>query len=141
MKRKKSIIGIKIVVVILIFFSITVAKAQTTFNKEVKIMNFITGEGPLFIYNDTIIYIGYGTDYYEYSDYAYFMAKFDLKGELVKRDIDTFGGYHFQHINEGFIVDNKIIVACNYYKRNVFNGGYLMQIDIPSGKIEKKIYR
>jgi len=115
--------------------------AQTTFNKEVKIMDFITSEGYVLSYEDTIVCIGRGTDYYSYINNVYFVAKFDLEGNLIKRTIDTLGDYYLTHSNDAFIEGNKLIFTVNSYvvEEGGFWGSYLIVMDVHSFEILNKI--
>ena len=129
---------ISLIIYLILLFSYN-ALSQTTFNKEIKVMDFITEPGPLLIYGDTIICLGHGTDTTTFSKYSLFISKFDLESNFIKRYIDTLGDYYFSFINDAFIVDQNIILAVDSYEYGEFWGSYIMVINIATGKVLKKI--
>ncbi len=118
--------------------------SQTTFNKDIKIMNFITRTSSVLHYNDTIILIGHGTDINPYSTYDAFIAKFDINGNKIERFLDTLGFYFYDYSNESYIHNNSVITAVTAKTRDStgnpdFVGKYLWKIRISDGKALKKI--
>ena len=120
--------GIFLLVILFLYvqnFMTNTLFSQTTFNKEKKVMDFISQAGPVITYGDTIYCLGYGTDFYSYQYYNLFFSKFDMEGNFIKRYIDTLGDYYFSRINDAYIVDNHIISIVDSYKQDVFIGSYI----------------
>lgn len=113
--------------------------SQTTFNKEIKVMDFITNPGPVLTYDDTILCLGHGTDTTTFSEYSLFVAKYDLEGNFIKRYIDTLGDYYFSYINDAYIVGENVIFAADSYQNGEFWGSYIMAMKITTGEVIKKI--
>ncbi len=102
-------------------------------------MEFINGRGPLILHNDTIIICGFGTDSFSYRKYNTCLAKFNIKGEFIERSIDLNGDYFSYYLNNAYLLGDKIVTAYSSWERDGYNGGYLVVVDIKSGKFEKKI--
>lgn len=118
--------------------------AQTTFNKDLKIMNFISRQGSILSFQDTIIGVSYGTDYNPFDKYVACIVKFDIFGNMLNRSIDSTGYYHYQETNDSYIVNNTLIVAGDAMIRDsvgamTLNGGYIWVFDLTNGTILKKI--
>ena len=128
-------------VFLLIFLSswLSNLSSQKYFSKEVWPMEFINGRGPLILYKDTLILCGFGTDSFSYRKYNSYIAKFNLDGEFIYRTIDLDGDYFTYYLNDAYIIGDKIVTAYSSWERYGYNGGFLVVIDIKSGKFEKKI--
>jgi len=129
-----------------LIFTINV-NSQTTFNNSLNIMKYINQAGSVLTYGDTIICIGNGTDHNTYKFYGAFIAKLGLDGNLLQRNVETDGDFTYQENNSSYIYRDRVITAVDVITRDStggtwkinFIGGYLMAIDIHTGKIEKKI--
>ncbi len=140
--EKRHFLYITLILYFIFFHKI--AQSQTTFNKEIWPMKFINAPGIILTKGDTIICLGYGTDYYSFTYYDAFVAWYDLEGNYIKRNIDTFGNYYYQDINKAFYLDSIIVAAVTSF--DFFNirdkgyvGGYLLIIDQETGEFIKKI--
>ena len=129
------------ILILLLFLSsfLTNLSSQKYFSKEVWPMDFINGRGPLILHKDTIIICGFGTDSFSYRKYNICLAKFNIKGEFIERSIDLDGDYFSYYLNNAYLLGDKIVTAYSSWERDGYNGGYLVVVDIKSGKFEKKI--
>jgi len=130
----------KFIFTFFVFYLFTSLYSQTTFNKEIWPMKFINGQGPLLIKEDTIICIGYGTDYYSYRDYYAYFAKYDMEGNFISNYIDSAGDYSYQEINDAFWDGDSIITILSFRPPppNDSAGAYFVIIDSNTGKFLKK---
>lgn len=132
---------------LLIFSIIIYAKnfyAQTTFNLDTKIMNFISGAGSVHVYKDTILCVGFGTDSVSYYYYEAFLAKFDLSGNRISRVEEFNGDYHYYYVHDSFLNGDTLITLVDAVLRdsiiqNSFKGGILFYYDVPHNKVVRKI--
>ena len=136
MLKKNAQINI-LVLSILIFFNISL-NSQTLFNKEIWPMKFISVSGPILTKGDTIICLGHGTDYWAYSYYVAYIAKYDIQGDFINRNIDSLGDSSYGNITDAYWDKNKIITYINNITFE-FNGGYFLIIDSNTGEYLKKI--
>jgi len=131
--KKKSFI------VLLMFLFSSTLSSQTTFNKEIWPMKFISAFGPLLTKEDTIICIGYGTDYYSYSDYHPYVAKYDMEGNFISRYVDySKGDYYYQFMRDAYWEGDSIITVIMNFRAPPPVGTYLVIIDSNTGKFIKK---
>lgn len=129
---KKSII--LIILSVQIFSSLC---SQTTFNKEIWPMKFISVSGPILIKEDTIVCLGHGTDYYAYQKYAAYLAKYNMEGNYLTRYIDTIGDYYYTWATDAYWDKDNIITFVGNNELD-YTGGYFLIIDSNNGKFIKK---
>ncbi len=116
MKNNKQNFDKKYLILIFLFV-LDITYSQTTFNKEIWPLKFITASGPILTKGDTIICIGYGTDHYSYHYYDAFFSKYGMQGNFIERNVDTLGNYDFQETEDAFWYKNNIVtvVGDGYY--------------------------
>ncbi len=120
--------------------------AQTTFNKDLKIMNFISAPSSVITFEDTIICNGYGVNPSTFKFLSTFIAKYDMNGNLLDKFIYDILGNNEQHSNT--YIDNNFLITTSFVTEwdstggiweKTFEGGYVLKIDISSGEVIKKI--
>ncbi len=127
-------------IIVSTFIILDFSISQTTFLKDLKMMNFITQPGSLVSYDDTILCVGNGVDHNPYRDYGVYVAKFDLEGNMVNRYVDYNGDYSFYGNHSSIVEDDKLIIAGDVLIRDpLFQGGVLMVVNIATGEFEKRI--
>ncbi len=116
MKNNKQNFDKKYLILIFLFV-LDITYSQTTFNKEIWPLKFITASGPILTKGDTIICIGYGTDYYSFHYLDAFFSKYGMQGNFIERNVDTLGNYDFQETEDAFWYKNNIVtvVGDGYY--------------------------
>ena len=134
--EKKHFLYITLILYFIFFHKIT--HSQTTFNEEIWPMKFISVSGPILTKGDTIICLGHGTDYWAYSYYVAYIAKYDIQGDFINRNVDSLGNPSYQNITDAYWDKNKIITYVNNITFE-FNGGYFLIIDSNTGEYVKKI--
>jgi len=123
---------------ITISFSPTIICAQSTFNLELKLLDFVSLPELVVQYEDTIILVGHGTDYFEFYFYDGFIAKFNNKGELMSKKFiegrhEDF--YWTGSSNNVYDLDSVFVFLMNFF-------GYKAEIWVVNKKnlnINKKI--
>ena len=144
--KKEKLIKNLILIIILFSYHLHIT-SQTTFNKDLKIMNFISDPGSVVTYGDTIICIGYGTDINPYKFYNSYLTKFDMEGNMLQRYTDVMLGDYFYDSDHSYIKGDTLINSPTLIEwdstggewKRIFNGGYVILTDISSGEIIKKI--
>ncbi len=123
--------------ILLFLFILDIAYSQTTFNKEIWPLKFISVSGPILTKGDTIICIGHGTDYYIYQDYAAYLAKYDINGNFIEMFRDTLGDYSYHYVTDGYWDKNNIVTFVDNSEVE-YAGGCFLIIDSNTGEFIKK---
>lgn len=134
----------KIIFIYLLLLGYLFVYSQIPMNKEVKFMDFISNEGPIIMYDDTIICMGHGTDSIAYSTYDMFIAKMDMDGSIISLMKNKDADYYSTYFKNAYLDGDNLIFAIGVVERNnswevEFEGAYILIVDLVKMSIVKKI--